>query len=156
MFNFLNKKEKIEVFAPVEGFVIDITKVKDEVFSTKMLGDGFAIEPTGNTVVAPCDGKITLLADTKHAIALETGGVEMLIHIGLDTVELNGEGFTSFIEGGEVVKKGDKLISFDKEVIKSKNKALTTMLVITNMDDAVESMEKKLEYGEAILTITAK
>lgn len=156
MLGFLNKGTKFTINAPVEGQVIDITKVADDVFSQKTLGDGFAVEPSNNVVVAPCDGVVTLLADTKHAIALEANGVEILIHIGLDTVELQGDGFDSFIKGGEKVKKGDKLVCFDKKIIRSKGKPLTTVVAITNFDEAVKSMDKCLEEGKEILTITTK
>jgi glucose-specific phosphotransferase system IIA component len=149
-------KKKITVAAPVTGSLIDITDVKDEVFSSKMMGDGFAVEPDGDTVVAPCDGKIVLLANTLHAVALEQDGVQLLIHIGLDTVELGGKGFTPFIKNGDSVKKGDALIQFDREYLTAQQKPLTTMVVITNMDERVKSIEKDLQDKDKVMTIQVK
>ena len=154
MFGF--GKKKITVAAPVTGSLIDITDVKDEVFSSKMMGDGFAVEPDGDTIVAPCDGKIVLLANTLHAVALEQDGVQLLIHIGLDTVELVGKGFTAYIHDGDTVKKGDALIQFDREYLTAQQKPLTTMVVITNMDERVKSIEKDLQDKDKVMTIQVK
>ena len=149
-------KKKITVAAPVTGSLIDITDVKDEVFSSKMMGDGFAVEPDGDTIVAPCDGKIVLLANTLHAVALEQDGVQLLIHIGLDTVELGGKGFTAYIHDGDTVKKGDALIQFDREYLTAQQKPLTTMVVITNMDERVKNLEKDFNNKDKVMTIQVK
>ena len=154
MFGF--GKKKITVAAPVTGSLIDITDVKDEVFSSKMMGDGFAVEPDGDTIVAPCDGKIVLLAHTLHAVAIEHEGVQLLIHIGLDTVELDGKGFTANVSNGDMVKKGDALIQFDPGYLTAQQKPLTTMIVITNMDERVKSLEKDLHDTDKVLTIQVK
>ena len=154
MFGF--GKKKITVAAPVTGSLIDITDVKDEVFSSKMMGDGFAVEPDGDTVVAPCDGKIVLLANTLHAVALEQDGVQLLIHIGLDTVELDGKGFKPFIKNGDTVKKGDALIQFDRDYLTAQQKPLTTMIVITNMDERVKNLEKDFNNKDKVMTIQVK
>ena len=154
MFGF--GKKKITVAAPVTGSLIDITDVKDEVFSSKMMGDGFAVEPDGDTVVAPCDGKIVLLANTLHAVALEQDGVQLLIHIGLDTVELDGKGFKPFIKNGDTVKKGDALIQFDRDYLTEQQKPLTTMVVITNMDERVKNLEKDFNNKDKVMTIQVK
>ena len=154
MFGF--GKKKITVAAPVTGSLIDIADVKDEVFSSKMMGDGFAIEPDGDTIVAPCDGKIVLLANTLHAVALEQDGVQLLIHIGLDTVELGGRGFTAFIKNGDTVKMGDALIQFDRDYLMAQQKPLTTMVVITNMDERVKNIEKDFNNKDKVMTIQVK
>ena len=154
MFGF--GKKKITVAAPVTGSLIDITDVKDEVFSSKMMGDGFAVEPDGDTVVAPCDGKIVLLANTLHAVALEQDGVQLLIPIGLDTVELDGKGFKPFIKNGDTVKKGDALIQFDRDYLTAQQKPLTTMVVITNMDERVKNLEKDFNNKDKVMTIQVK
>lgn len=154
MFGF--GKKKITVAAPVTGSLIDITDVKDEVFSSKMMGDGFAVEPDGDTIVAPCDGKIVLLANTLHAVALEQDGVQLLIHIGLDTVELDGKGFKPFIKNGDTVKKGDALIQFDRDYLTEQQKPLTTMVVITNMDERVKNLEKDFNNKDKVMTIQVK
>jgi len=155
MFGFFSKK-KVEVCAPIKGRIMDIIEVQDEVFASKMMGDGFAVEPKNDYITAPCDGRVVLIAGTKHAVAIEKEGVQMLIHIGLDTVELKGEGFTAHVKAGDEVKKGDKLISFDADYIKSQGKPLTTMLVITNMDEKVKSVEKTLKGEDIVMTIEVK
>jgi len=156
MFGLFGGK-KVELFAPVAGKIIDITEVADSVFSAKMLGDGFAVEPSANCITAPCDGKVTLLAKTKHAVAIEKDGVQILIHIGLDTVELNGQGFTTHIKENDLVKRGERLISFDGDYIQAQGKSLTTMLVLTNMEEKTKSVMKNLkDQTGTILTVTVK
>jgi len=156
MFGLFNKK-KIEIYAPVLGKVIDITEVEDAVFSSKMLGDGFAVEPEVDCILAPCDGQIVLLAGTKHAVAIEKDGVQILIHVGLDTVELNGAGFEVHIKENDSVKQGDKLITFDRNYILSQEKKLTTIVVLTNMADKVKNVVKTLEDSSGkILVIEPK
>jgi glucose-specific phosphotransferase system IIA component len=137
MFDFLKKKdETVVLYKPVEGEVIDITDVQDDMFSTKMMGDGVAIEPNSETILSPCDGKVLLVPKTLHAVALEAqNGAEVLIHIGIDTVELKGKGFTAYVSTGDMVKKGDKLIGFDAGYIRGEGKALTVPIVITNGED---------------------
>lgn len=154
MFGF--GKKKITIAAPIAGRLMDITDVKDEVFSSKMMGDGFAVEPEGGMIVAPCDGKIMLLANTLHAVALEHEGIELLIHIGLDTVELGGKGFTAEVSTGDTVKKGDALIRFDPDYLTAQQKPLTTMLVITNMEEKVKSLEKDFRDQDKVMTIQVK
>ena len=143
MFGFLKKKE-LETYSPIAGKIMDITEVPDEVFSSKMMGDGFAIEPETDVVVAPCDGTVVLVAATKHAVAIESQGVQILIHIGLDTVDLQGQGFTAHVKENDMVKKGDPLITFDPDYIVAQEKPLTTMMVITNMDEKVKTIKKNL------------
>lgn len=139
-------EDPIKIYCPIEGEVISIEDVPDPVFAQKMLGDGFAIKPSGNMIYAPVAGEIKVLFPTLHAIAIETvQGLEVLIHIGIDTVELEGEGFTSHTNLGDMVEVGDLLISFDKDIIEGKGKSSITPIVITNMD-MVKDLE--LEYGE--------
>lgn len=147
MFGFYSGKE-LTVYAPVEGKVIDITDVSDPVFAQKVMGDGVAIEPEGNQVVAPFDGTIRMLAETHHAIALSKRDVEILIHVGLDTVALNGEGFTAHVETGDFVKKGTVLLSFDRKYIESKGKLLTTPVVIMNTPEKIEEVKKYFNDAE--------
>ena len=121
----------------LSGKVIPIENVNDQVFSAKILGDGLAIEPESEIIVAPCDGVIsTVMADSKHAVGITAeNGMELLIHEGIDTVALNGEGFELFVKEGDSIKTGDKLIHFDPELIKSKGYQTTCILVVTNSDD---------------------
>lgn len=136
------KKEVIKeevVVAPLTGTVRQLKEVPDPVFAEKMMGEGIAIEPSDGIVVAPFDGEIVQLFPTKHAIGLKgESGLELLIHVGLETVALKGEGFEAFIEQGDRVKKGDKLIAFDMEIIKEKASSTITPIIMTN-GDAIES-----------------
>lgn len=121
------------VSSPLEGKIIPIENVKDNVFAEKMMGDGIAIESTAGKVVAPFDGVIEVAFDTKHAIGLKSfDGCELLIHVGLDTVELNGKGFTSHIKKGDTVSKGDLLLEFDIAEIKKAGYDVTTPIIVTN------------------------
>ncbi|NFF61934.1 PTS glucose transporter subunit IIA [Clostridium botulinum] len=156
------KKElvkNIEIINPIEGEIINITEVPDEVFSGKALGDGFAIRPKEGKVVSPIDGEIAVLFPTKHAIAIKgDNDLELLVHIGIDTVNLNGEGFTAHISQGDKVKKGDMLITFDKKVIEDKAKSSITPVVITNMDivDKMNIDYGKKSQGDKIATVKFK
>lgn len=132
MFGFFKKKsEPKELKAMVNGEVISVTEVKDDVFSSCMLGKGIAIHPADGVVVAPVDGEISVTMDgTNHAVGIRIAeGFDLLIHIGLDTVSLNGEGFTSHISMGQKVKAGDKLITFDKALVESKGLCADVILI---------------------------
>jgi glucose-specific phosphotransferase system IIA component len=120
----------------LSGKVIPIEAVKDPVFSTRMLGNGLAIEPTDNVILAPCDGIISMtIPRTKHAVGITAAnGMDLLIHLGLGTVHLKGEGFQLFVQKGDLVKAGDKLIQFDAEVIKTNGYPLTCVLAVVNSD----------------------
>ena len=132
MFGFFKKKsEPKELKAMVNGEVISVTEVKDDVFSSCMLGKGIAIHPADGVVVAPVDGEISVTMEgTNHAVGIRIAeGFDLLIHIGLDTVSLNGEGFTSHISMGQKVKAGDKLITFDKTLVESKGLCADVILI---------------------------
>ncbi|MBO0927312.1 PTS transporter subunit IIABC [Staphylococcus sp. 30400_3112M30941] len=120
------------VHAPLTGEVTSLSEVPDQVFSEKMMGDGIAIKPSQGEVRAPFNGKVQMIFPTKHAIGLVSdSGLELLIHIGLDTVKLNGEGFTLHVEEGQEVKQGDLLISFDLDYIRSNAKSDITPIIVT-------------------------
>lgn len=128
-------KKNYEIIAPVSGKVIDLSEVPDEIFSQKIAGDGAAIDMTGNIIMAPADGELTLVFKTCHAFALTLdNGVEILVHIGIDTVELKGEGFKLLVQEGNRIKKGEPIIKIDKEFIESKGYSLITPVLITNPD----------------------
>ncbi len=121
----------------------------DEVFSSKIMGDGLAIIPTTSIVRSPADGEITVvMEESKHAVGIKfENGVEALIHVGIDTVSMNGEGFEVFVKTGDSVKEGQDLIMFDEELIKNRGLSTYTMLVITNSSEypnMVIETEKKL------------
>lgn len=136
MFNFFKKKQiEVEFYAPMTGKVLELTEVPDPAFAEKMLGDGLAIEPTDGLVVAPVDGKVVQVFPTNHALGIETKeGLDVLIHLGIDTVELKGEGFERVIEEGAEVKVGDPLIKMDLVKIKELNKPVITPMIVTTMD----------------------
>jgi PTS system glucose-specific IIA component len=139
-----NKDKSISLKSPVVGRCFDISEIPDEVFSTKMLGDGIGFESTDGVLYAPADGEIVQVFPTKHAVILRTkDGIEILLHIGIDTVEMKGEGFETFVEKAQTVKAGDKLVSFDNDLIKAKAKSNLSALILTD-SDSMESVEFKL------------
>ncbi len=150
--------EKI-VFAPVKGNVIQREEIPDGTFASGVLGDGVGIEPVESEVVAPFDGEISSVADTFHAIGITgPGGMEVLIHVGVDTVNMKGDGFELFVSEGDKVKAGQKLISFDMEKIKAAGYSTTTAVLLTNSDDYTEV--QVIKYGktgkmEKLLTVEA-
>lgn len=131
---FFNKKKLIEFKAPVSGETVDLVDLPDRVFADKIVGDGIAFKPVQGVLYAPVDGEIVQVFPTKHAVGIKTKeGLEVLLHIGLDTVEMKGEGFESFIHLNQHVKAGDKLIEFDLNLIFERGKSILTPLIITNM-----------------------
>lgn len=132
MFEFLKKKKTAkELKAMVNGEVFSVTEVNDDVFSSCMLGKGIAIHPADGTVVAPIDGEISVTMEgTNHAVGIHVAeSFDLLIHIGIDTVSLNGEGFTSFVKTGDKIHTGDKLITFDKALIEAKGLCADVILI---------------------------
>ncbi|MCL1631055.1 N-acetylglucosamine-specific PTS transporter subunit IIBC [Sporolactobacillus sp. CPB3-1] len=140
------------ICSPVKGDLVPITDVPDKAFSGKMMGDGFAVDPEDGLVVSPVDGKVSSIFPTKHAIGLTgSDGLEVLIHIGLDTVKLNGEGFTNYVREGDPVIKGQKLIHFDLSSIRDKVPSLITPVIFTNLDPSKHVVLKKkgsVDQGE--------
>lgn len=125
------------LLAPISGKAMPLSEVPDPVFAEKLAGDGMAILAEGDTVVAPADGEVTLIFKTKHAVAMTLdNGLELLIHIGLETVSLEGEGFEQLVEQGTRVKAGTPLIKVDRNVILNKGLSLATPVLITNVDAA--------------------
>ncbi|MBB5323884.1 PTS system D-glucosamine-specific IIC component [Anoxybacillus tepidamans] len=130
-----------KVAAPLTGEVLPLSEVPDQVFSQKMMGDGFAIMPTDGTVVSPVDGKIVNVFPTKHAIGIESkNGREVLIHFGIDTVKLNGQGFETLVAQGDEVKKGQPLLKMDLEYVKNNAPSIITPIIFTNLK-ATESVK---------------
>ncbi|PTM59832.1 glucose-specific PTS transporter subunit IIBC [Desmospora activa] len=125
-----------EIGAPMKGKILSITEVPDEVFAGKMMGEGFAIEPSDGTVVSPVDGKVINVFPTKHAIGIQSdNGIEILLHVGIDTVKMEGEGFTLHVEQGATVKRGQKLLKVDLDLVRKKAKSTITPIVITNLSE---------------------
>ena len=124
-----------QVLQPVKGTVIPRDQIPDETFASGVLGDGVGIQPDDDKVVAPFDGTISSVADSQHAIGIEANGMEMLIHVGVDTVNMQGDGFTCLVKEGDEVKTGQTLITFDRAKIKAAGYSDTVAVLLTNSDD---------------------
>ena len=149
--------ETIELSSPLTGNVIPLADVEDAVFAGGVLGEGLAILPEEGKVYAPADGIISAVTDTRHAVGMTTDqGVEVLIHVGLDTVQLGGKGFTLHCKTGDKVKKGSLLLEFDMKIIKEAGLSLTTPVLVSNMMNFISlkpSEEKQVKAGDTLLTI---
>lgn len=149
MFNFFKKKQKEEtntvekknLYAPANGRVISVTEVADPVFSQKMMGDGYAVIPTDGKIYSPVDGKVMSVFPTKHAVGIQMdNGIEILLHMGLDTVELNGKPFETHVSEGDVLSATTLVATCDLEALAEAGKDNAMVVVITNMDK-VESFD---------------
>lgn len=151
MFKLFSRKIKAEIVAPVSGKLVKITDVKDDIFSQKMMGDGFAVIPSGDTakIVAPIDAEIIMIPETKHAVGLKSKqGLEILIHIGLDTVNLNGKGFELLVNQGDKVTKKQPLIKIKPDFFEKQGYDPTTIVVFTKGFD--REIVPVPEYGSLI------
>lgn len=147
MFNFLKSKENsLEFFAPVSGTLLNISEISDPVFASKMLGDGYGIEPSDGKVHSPVYGTVTTVFPTKHAIGIQTkSGDEVLIHIGIDTVELSGEPFEIFVKPGDKVSPMKIIAQVDLSILEKLHKPKTIIVVYTNRPnvDVFDSLNRK-------------
>ncbi|PRX23149.1 PTS system IIA component (Glc family) [Orenia metallireducens] len=140
---FKSQPKIVEIFSPLNGDLIDLSEVPDPVFSQKMVGDGFAVIPNDGKLISPVKGKIKQVLPTKHAIGIETvDGLELLIHVGLETVELEGEGFEVLVKVGDSVEVGDQLLNFDIDFIEDNNKEIITPIVVTNYQEKIKKFCK--------------
>ncbi|MBQ2766214.1 MAG: PTS glucose transporter subunit IIA, partial [Clostridia bacterium] len=134
--------------------------VEDDVFSQRMLGDGAAIEPSEGKLYSPCDGTIETVFDTRHAVNIKgVDGCEILLHIGIDTVKLNGKYFTAHVNSGQTVKRGDLLLSFDMKGIKNEGYKLTSPIVVCNSDEYGEIktvVSGEVRVGRDLMRLTKK
>lgn len=148
---------KITISSPLNGQIIPLNEVNDETFASEMMGKGIAINPTEGKVVSPINGTVQMIFKTKHAIGLKSeDGAEILIHIGMDTVQLDGKHFTAHVKDGDKVKVGDTLVEFDIDAIKKEGYELVTPVIITNTIDYLEIVPKEIKSvnaGEDIITI---
>lgn len=141
MFSIFKKKKEPEIkevflSAPVTGQTVNLSEVPDEVFGSKMMGEGIAFSFSGERIVSPCDATVMLIAETLHAIGLKAdNGAEILLHIGLDTTELKGKGFKPLVAVNQKVETGEPLIIFDRKFVEAEGFDLITPMVITNSGD---------------------
>ena len=156
MFGLFKAKKQV-VISPADGDVVNLSAVPDEVFSQKMAGDGIAIVPRSNTFVAPVSGTITKIFSTNHAFSIKTkSGFEVLVHIGLDTVALNGEGFKRLAEEGENISAGKPVIYADLDFLKAEGKEIVTPVVINHEKELSISSDKVgiVREGEELLEVS--
>lgn len=148
---------EIIIASPMKGEIMPLNEVNDETFASEMMGKGVAIKPVDGKVVSPINGIVQTIFKTKHAIGLKSeDGTEILIHIGMDTVQLEGKHFKAYVKDGDKVKIGDTLIEFDTEAIKKEGYELTTPVIVTNTNDYLEVLArgvKKVNTGDAIISI---
>lgn len=151
MFNMFKKKNRsTEVISCVEGILTPLSDVPDEVFASGAIGRGMSVKPTSGLIVSPVDGTITMIFPTNHAIGLQTKeGLEFLIHVGVDTVKLKGEGFRRIATEGSAVKAGDSLLEVDFGLIEEKGYPTDTMVILTN-DSTKADFHEIMEYGKIV------
>lgn len=159
MFGLFKKKKEAtnDVVAPAKGKLINIEEVSDLTFSKKLLGDGFAIKPYGGTIVSPIDGEIIMIFPTAHAFGVKRkDGLEVLIHVGIDTVELKGKGFDKLVKQGDKVFAGDVCVKVDLETIEGNGYDSTIMTIFTSgLEESLENLPygQQFKAGQKVLTI---
>lgn len=146
-------------YSPVDGEIMDIEDCVDPIFAQSIVGAGVLLMPTGSKIYSPCAGEITIVANGKHGITIKNpDGYQVLIHIGIDTVEMDGDGFKAYKNVGDIVEAGDLLLEFDREKIKDSGKNIQTPLVITNPSikklDFIRS--GKVKVGDVIFKLCEK
>src|SRR5699024_1016725 len=159
MFNFFKKKEdKYVLGAPAKGKAVPLSQVSDPTFAEEMLGKGMAVIPSEGKIYAPADGEIGMVFDTLHAVSMTTDfGAEVLIHVGLDTVKMNGDGFTGHVKAGDHVKKGDLLLEVDLEKVKAAGYDSITPVLVWNTPDysSVENVGKgAVNAGDDLIIVS--
>jgi PTS system glucose-specific IIA component len=151
--------EYIKVYSPINGKVMSLEEVPDEAFSKKMIGDGCAIDPSEGSVFAPVEGEVDIF-DTNHAVTFEMeNGLEMIVHLGIDTVDLDGMGFERIGEPGTIVRVGDELVKYDLDFIRKNAKSAISPIIITSMDE-VESIDVvaigEIKAGDLLMKLKMK
>lgn len=142
--NLFKVQKKIQIYSPVNGKCVDLKDVNDQMFAEKIMGDGIAFKYNENTIYSPCKGKIVAVASTKHALGIETeDGIEILIHVGLETVELNGKGFELLVNQNDKVTTGQPLLKIDRDFFETHHTDLTTPVVVTSKGLNIEFTNKE-------------
>lgn len=148
-----------ELTAPATGRLLPLHLVEDEVFSAGILGDGVGIVPDTGEICAPCDGVVDAVFDSRHAVSMTADfGAELLIHCGIDTVELKGEGFVLSVAAGDRVRRGDRLLRFDPALLKERGYYATTPVLVVNAEhfEIRKAEGERVRSGEHLMTLTAK
>lgn len=154
MWNLFKPKQKHTIASPVKGTIIDLSSVHDEAFSNKVMGDGFAVIPNSNIFVSPIDGVVAACFPTGHAFGIVNDYMELIVHIGIDTVELQGKGFHSLVKLNDTVKKGDPLVEVDLAYLNEKGYDTTTMVILTNgLVPSMIDQKEFVEVGEDVASI---
>jgi len=156
---FFKKEKTFEVLAPFDGTVVPIESLKDQTFATKVMGDGIGIIPTSEEVICPIKGVISSLLDTKHAYGITSEDeFDLLIHIGQDTVEMNGDGFETFVKEGQQVKPKEKLGSFNISKIKEKGYEIATPIILIDGDFVIKEKTSatNVHAGDVLFTVAKK
>ncbi|MGJ5682057.1 glucose-specific PTS transporter subunit IIBC [Staphylococcus equorum] len=149
--------DEVEIYSPGKGQIIPLSEVPDQVFAQKMMGDGVGFVPEDGEIVAPFDGTVKTIFPTKHAIGIESDeGIELLIHIGIDTVKLDGSGFESMVSTGDTIKKGQKLMQVDLDYIKANAPSIVTPLILTNLENRTLEITDVSEVKSQQLIMTVK
>ncbi|WP_348666469.1 PTS glucose transporter subunit IIA [Arsenophonus symbiont of Ornithomya chloropus] len=154
-----NKNKIINILAPISGEIVNIQDVPDVVFSEKIVGDGIAIKPFGNKIVAPINGTISKIFETNHAFSMRSDdGIELFVHFGIDTIELKSEGFFRIAKEGQKVKIGDLILKFDLPLLEKKAKSTLTPVIISNMDEIKQLIKStgSIILGETIIMTIKK
>ncbi|WMY96668.1 MAG: PTS glucose transporter subunit IIA [Arsenophonus sp.] len=154
LFTSENKNNMINIIAPISGQIIHIEDVPDVVFSEKIVGDGIAVNPSGDKIVAPINGTISKIFETNHAFSMKSkSGIELFVHFGIDTINLKGEGFSRIAKEGKKVKIGDLILKIDLLLLQKKAKSVLTPIIISNMDEIKELKKSSgpIIAGETII-----
>lgn len=157
IFDKLHKAKDLNVYAPMSGKIKTLETLNDGVFSEHLLGEGLVIEPSNGIVYAPFDGKVVMTVESNHAIGLVSDtGVEVLLHIGIDTVMMNGEGFSRKVKQGDQIKKGDILVEFSKDKIKEAGYIDDVIMIVSNSKDYHDihvTKENEINTGDLTISI---
>lgn len=166
MFDFFKKKDKkeevksLDIYAMCDGEFVTIEQVPDEVFAQKMMGDGFAIIPTSGVMNSPVDGQVDNIFPTKHAISFTVGALEILLHMGIDTVSLEGKPFTVHVNENTTVSHSDHIADVNLDELEQNSKEKEMIIVFTNGNEVIENIDFKasgtVKQGDLIATITLK
>ena len=152
--------QMLPVFAPANGHLLELEEVDDPVFSGKLMGDGYALRPSDKDIYAPVGGEVVMLADSKHAVGIKTEeGLEILVHMGIDTVDLAGAGFEVFVKEGDHITKDTKIATMDLDLIKKEGKQTDIMVIVTNSEEIsgiALKAQKDVKAREDVGTINKK